>query len=380
MAKRDYYEVLEVNRDADADQIKKSYRRLAIKYHPDKNPNDKTAEEKFKELGEAYEVLSTPQSRAAYDQYGHNAFDPRARAGAGRGGPGGFHDPSDLFREVFGGNSIFEDLFGMGGGERNPGGAQRGSDLRYDMEITFMEAAQGCEKEVSVTKLDQCDNCHGSGAERGATVKTCPTCGGRGQVVSSRGIFSIAQTCPRCEGRGQVIDKPCAACRGSGRRERTSKITIKIPPGVDSGARLRSAGDGEAGARGGPAGDLYVVLHVKAHDIFVREGDDIICEVPVSFVQAALGAEIEVPTLTAAAQIRIPAGTQSSTVFRIKGKGVKNVQGYGWGDLLVRVVVEVPTKLNAVQRAKLEEFAELCDENVNPIAKGFFDRAKNLFR
>jgi molecular chaperone DnaJ len=265
-------------------------------------------------------------------------------------------------------------------GDRREGGAQRGSDLRYDMEITFMEAAQGCEKEVPVTKLDQCDICGGSGAERGATVKTCPTCGGRGQVISSRGIFSIAQTCPRCEGRGQVIDKPCAACRGSGRRERTSKIKIKIPPGVDTGARLRSVGNGEAGVRGGPGGDLYVVLHVKAHDIFVREGDDLICEVPISFVQAALGAEIEVPTLTSVAQIRIPAGTQSSTVFRIKGKGVKNVQGYGWGDLLVRVVVEVPSKLNAAQRAKLQEFGELCDESVNPIARGFFERAKNLFR
>ena len=379
MAKRDYYEVLEVSRESDADEIKKSYRRLAIKYHPDKNPHDKTAEEKFKELGEAYEALSNPQSRAAYDQYGHAAFDPRARAGASRGGAG-FHDPSDIFREVFGGNSIFEDLFGGMGGDRREGGTQRGSDLRYDMEITFMEAAQGCEKDVPVTKLDQCDICHGSGAERGATVKTCPTCGGRGQVISSRGIFSIAQTCPRCEGRGQVIDKPCAACRGSGRRERMSKIKIKIPPGVDTGARLRSVGNGEAGVRGGPAGDLYVVLHVKSHDIFVREGDDLICEVPISFVQAALGAEIEVPTLTSTAQIRIPAGTQSSTVFRIKGKGIKNVQGYGWGDLLVRVVVEVPTKLNAAQRGKLQEFAELCDENVNPIAKGFFERAKNLFR
>lgn len=381
MAKRDYYEVLEVSREADAEEIKKAYRKLAIKYHPDKNPNDKTAEEKFKELGEAYEALSDPQSRSAYDQYGHAAFDPRARAGAGgfgRSGPGGFHDPADIFREVFGGSSIFEDLFGMG--ERREGGVQRGSDLRYDMEISFMEAAQGCEKEVSVTKMDQCDICHGSGAERGATVKNCPTCGGRGQVISSRGIFSIAQTCPRCEGRGKVVDKPCAACRGSGRRERNSKIKIKIPPGVDTGARLRSVGNGEAGVRGGPSGDLYVVLHVKPHDIFVREGDDLICEVPISFVQAALGAEIQVPTLTSETQIRIPAGTQSSTVFRIKGKGIKNVQGYGTGDLLVRVVVEVPSKLNSSQKAKLQEFAELCDESVNPIAKGFFERAKNLFR
>jgi len=255
-----------------------------------------------------------------------------------------------------------------------------GSDLRYDMEITFMEAAQGCEKEVSVNKPDECEHCRGTGAERGATVKTCSTCGGRGQVITSRSIFSIAQTCPRCEGRGQVVDKPCQSCRGTGRRERLSKIKIKIPPGVDTGARLRSVGNGEAGVRGGPAGDLYVVLHVKSHDIFVREGDDLVCEVPISFGQAALGAEVEVPTLTGNAQIRIPPGTQSSTVFRIKGKGIKNVQGYGWGDLLVRVIVEVPIRLNSAQRAKLEEFAQLCDESVNPIARGFFERAKNLFR
>ena len=382
MAKRDYYEILGVDRNADADEIKKAYRKLAIKYHPDKNPNDKSAEESFKELGEAYEVLSTPQSKAAYDQYGHAAFDPRARGGFGRGGGGGggFHDPTDIFREVFGNSSIFEDLFG-GGGESRAGGAQRGSDLRYDLEISFIEATQGCEKEITVTKLDECEVCHGTGAEKGATPKVCPTCGGRGQVISSRGIFSIAQTCPRCDGRGRTIDKPCQVChRGSGRRERTSKITIKIPPGVDTGARLRSVGNGEAGLRGGPSGDLYVVLHVKAHDIFHREGDDLICEVPISFAQAALGAEVEVPTLTGSAQIRIPPGTQPGTVFRIKGKGVRNVQGYGWGDLLIHASVEVPSKLNSAQRAKLQEFAQLCDETVHPLSKSFFEKAKSIFK
>lgn len=376
MAKRDYYEVLGVDRNASEEDIKKAYRKQALKYHPDKNPGDKTAEEKFKELGEAYEALSDPQKRAAYDQYGHAAFDPRMRAG-GRGG--GFHDPFDIFREVFGGSgNIFDDLFG--GGHRDPTGPQRGSDLRYDMEITFEEAALGCEKEVPVTKLDACDTCRGSGAESGSATKVCPTCGGRGQVVMSRGIFSIAQTCSRCDGAGRVLEKPCRSCHGAGRKERTSKIRIKIPAGVDTGARLRSSANGEAGIRGGSPGDLYVVLHVKPHEIFQRDGDDLICDVPVRFIDAALGGEIEVPTLTGKARINMSPGTQNGTVFRLKGKGVRNVQGYGQGDLHVRVVVEVPTHLNAAQRAKLQEFAELCDANVNPISKGFFEKAKNFFR
>src|SRR5271170_2559533 len=330
MAKRDLYEVLGVDRTSDTEEIKKAYRKLAVKYHPDKNPGNHTAEEKFKELGQAYEALSDPQSRAAYDQYGHAAFDSRARARSG------FHEPGDIFREVFGNASIFEDLFG-GGGERRAGGAQRGEDLRYDMELTFLEAAQGCEKEISVTKLDLCDTCHGNGAEPGATAKVCTVCGGRGQVISSRGIFSIAQTCPRCEGNGRVIDKPCRVCGGAGRAERMTKIKIKVPAGVEGGSRLRSSGNGEAGARGGPAGDLFVVLHVKRHDIFNREGDDLLCEIPISFVQAALGDVLEVPTLTEPAQIKVPAGTQAGAVFRLKGKGVRNVHGHGHGDMLVRV-------------------------------------------
>jgi molecular chaperone DnaJ len=376
MAKRDYYEVLGVERSTSIEEIKKAYRKLAVKYHPDKNPGDKAAEEKFKELGEAYEALSDPQRRAAYDQYGHAAFDPRARGG----GRGGFHDPFDIFREVFGGGSgsIFDDLFG-GGGHRTPGGPERGADLRYDMELTFEEAVLGCEKEVSVTKMEACDHCGGSGAETGSSSKVCPTCGGRGQVLMSRGIFSIAQTCSRCEGAGRVIEKPCKTCRGAGRRERASKVKIRIPAGVDTGARLRSSGNGEGGLRGGPSGDLYVVLHVKEHEIFQREGDDLICEVPVGFVEAALGAEIDVPTLTGKAQIRIPPGTQNNTIFRLRGKGVRNVQGYGMGDLHVRVFVEVPTHLNAAQREKLKEFAALCDEQVNPLGKGFFEKAKKFF-
>jgi molecular chaperone DnaJ len=374
MAKRDCYEVLGVERTAEAEEIKKAYRKLALKYHPDKNPGDKTAEEKFKELGEAYEILSDPQKRAIYDQHGHAAFDRRA----GGFGAGPFHDPFEIFREVFGGGGIFEDLFG--GGRADPNQPQRGNDLRYDMEITFEEAAQGCEKEVSVIKLAPCDTCQGSGAEAGSRIRTCPSCGGRGQVVNSRGIFSIAQTCPQCQGSGRVLEKPCKACHGQGRRERSSKIKLRIPAGVDTGSRLRSAGNGEAGFRGGPPGDLYVVLHVQAHAIFQRDGDDLLCEVPVSFVQAALGAEIEVPSLDGAAMIKIPPGTQPGTMFRLKSKGIKNVQGYGRGDLHVRVNVEVPTRLSSTQKAKLQEFADLCNGQESPMSQGFFEKAKKLFQ
>jgi molecular chaperone DnaJ len=382
MAKRDYYEILEVSRDETADGIKKSYRRLAVKYHPDKNPGDRHAEEKFKELGEAYEALSDPQKRAAYDQFGHAAFDPRqrARGGGGFGGAGNFHDPFDIFREVFGGGaggSIFENFFG---GSQDPSGPQRGDDLRYDLEISLEEAALGCEREISVTKLDKCETCDGSGAEAGSKLKMCATCGGRGQVLMSRGIFSIAQTCPHCKGAGRTLEKPCKSCHGNGKLERSSKIKLKIPPGVDAGSRLRSTGNGEAGFRGGPPGDLYVMLHVKAHEIFQRDGDDLLCEVPVSFIQAALGSEIEVPTLEGKATIKIPAGTQPATTFRVKGRGVKNLQGYGHGDLHVRVQVEVPTRLSHEQKAKLQEFAALLDGNETPIAQGFFEKAKKFFK
>jgi len=375
MAKRDYYEVLGVDRNADGEEIKKAYRKLALKHHPDRNPTDKSAEEKFKELGEAYEILSDPQSRASYDHFGHAAFGSRARPPGG----GGFHDPGEIFREVFGGGSIFDDLFGTGG-SRGAEGGSRGDDLRYDMEITFLEAAQGCEKEITVNKLGPCETCGGSGAEKGSTTKSCPTCHGRGQVISSRGIFSIAQTCPHCGGRGRIVDKPCRPCAGSGRRERAAKITLKIPPGVDTGVRLRSSGNGEAGIHGGAAGDLHIVLHVQPHEIFQRDGDDLLCEVPISFAQAALGAEMAVPTLEAPVTVKIPPGTQNGAVFRLKGRGVKNVQGYGQGDLLARVQVEIPTRLNPEQKAKLEEFARLCDERVHPMSKSFFDRAKGLFR
>lgn len=377
MSKRDYYEVLGVSRGASDEEIKKAYRKLAVKFHPDKNPGDKAAEEKFKELSEAYEALGDPQRRAAYDQYGHAAFDPRARAGRASGFGGDFHDPFEIFREVFGGGSIFENFFGGG---PDPSQPHRGDDLRYDLEITLEEAAGGCEREISVSKLDRCDTCDGSGMEPGSKIRTCSTCGGRGQVLSSRGIFSIAQTCPHCRGAGRILEKPCKACHGEGKRQRSSKIKLRIPAGVDAGSRLRSAGNGEAGFRGGPPGDLYVVLHVQPHEMFQRDGDDLLCELPVSFVQAALGAEINVPALDGHATIKIPAGTQPGTTFRVKGKGVKNLQGYGHGDLRVRLQLEVPTRLTTEQKARLQAFAESCGEDANPISKSFFEKARKLFQ
>ena len=382
--KRDYYHVLGVERNASPEDVKKAYRKLAVKYHPDKNPGDKSAEDKFKELGEAYEVLSNVDKRAAYDRYGHQAF---TQGGGFGGAGGGAHDPFDVFREVFGtgrggGGGIFESIFGdmanQDGGER--GGRGRGADLRYDMRITFQEAARGVEKEIEISKLQACDTCHGSGAEPGSKVTTCPTCGGHGQVAVTRGFFNIAQTCPRCRGTGQTIEKPCHTCHGEGRVEKTSKIKIKIPAGVEDGTRLRSSGQGEGGARGGPAGDLYVVLHVEPHEIFQREGTDLYCSVPISFAKAALGGEVKVPTLEGSAVLRVPAGTPSGKVFRLRGKGLPEVHGRGVGDLHAKLYVEVPTKLNHEQRAHLQAFADSCDEHTHPEETSFFRKAKDFFK
>lgn len=376
-SKRDYYEILSVARGATEDEIKRAYRKLAVKFHPDKNPGDAHAEEKFKELGEAYDVLMDPDKRAAYDRFGHAAF--AQGTGAGRGG---FHDPFDIFRDVFGGGNaggIFETFFG-GGPTTDREGRQRGSDLRYDMQITLEEAAFGVEKEIEVRKLDGCEKCGGRGAESGSRAINCPACGGRGQVISSRGFFQVSQTCPRCRGAGQVIEKPCRACEGEGRVEKVSRIKLKIPAGIADGSRLRTSGNGEAGIRGGPAGDLYVVVHVKEHEIFQREDDNLYCEVPVSFTIAALGGEIAVPTLEGKANLKVPAGTQGGQVFKLRGKGVMNVNGRERGDLLARLLVEVPTRLNGEQRKKLEEFAELCGDENTPLHRSFFERAKEFFR
>jgi molecular chaperone DnaJ len=370
--KRDYYEVLEVTRGASGEEIKRSYRKLAVKFHPDKNPDDPHAEEKFKELGEAYDVLMDSDKRAAYDRFGHGAF-------AQGGFRGGFHDPFDIFREVFGGSGgIFDTFFGgsaMSGEDR-----QRGADLRYDMEITLEEAAFGVEKEIEIRKLDTCDKCEGTGAEGGSRAINCPSCGGRGQVISSRGFFQVSQTCPRCRGTGKIVEKPCRKCSGEGRGEKLSRVKLKIPAGISTGSRLRSSRQGEAGVRGGPHGDLYVVIHVKEHEIFQRDEDDLYCEVPIPFSTAALGGEVDVPTLEGKANVKVPAGTQSGQIFRLRGKGIANVDGRGRGDLMARLLVEVPSRLNAEQRQKLEEFASLCGEENTPIRKSFFERAKEFFR
>jgi molecular chaperone DnaJ len=388
--KRDYYDVLGVAKNATADEIKKAYRKLAVKYHPDKNPGDASAEEKFKELGEAYDVLSDEQKRPAYDRYGHAAFAGPGGGGRGGGGfqGGGFHDPFDIFREVFGasgggGNAaaggIFEQFFGGAGGRSDREGRQRGSDLRYDLQITIEEAAKGVEKEIEIAKLDGCSTCNGTGAEAGSRAVTCPQCQGRGQVVSSRGFFQVSQTCPRCRGTGQVVEKPCRRCGGEGRTEQTSRIKLRIPAGIEDGSRLRSVRNGEAGIRGGAPGDLYVVMHVKEHEVFERDGENLFCEIPAPFTIAALGGELEVPTLGGRANVKIPAGTQSGTVFKLRGKGMPVLNSSHTGDLMVRVVVEVPTKLNGEQRKKLEEFAALMGEENAPLRQSFFEKAKRFF-
>ena len=371
--KRDYYEVLGVSRDASPEEIKKSYRKLAVKFHPDKNPGDHTAEEKFKELGEAYEALSDPDKRAAYDRYGHAAFSGGMGGGGGRGGFGGFHDPMDIFSQIFGGG--FEDFFGGGGGRRKGSGKQRGSDLRYDLEISLEEAATGVEKELEIERYVPCDTCEARGTKGSGGVKVCSTCGGRGVVARQAGIFIQQSTC----GAGETISDPCKSCHGEGRVQRESRIKLRIPAGVDTGTRLRSAGNGDAGVRGGTAGDLYVFLHVRDHDVFERDDADLFCEVPLPFSTAALGGELKVPTLNGQASIKIPAGTQGGTVFRLREKGMPALSSQRRGDLNVRVQVEVPTKLSHSQQEKLREFAESIGEHNSPMQEGFFQKAKRFF-
>lgn len=366
--KKDYYELLGVGRNASEEEIKKAYRRLALKYHPDRNPGDKQSEEKFKEISEAYQVLADAEKRAQYDQYGHAAF--------GEGGPfrGGF-DFSSGFEDVFG--DIFGEFFGTGPGRRR--GRARGEDLRYNLTLSFEEAAFGAEKKVKVPRSGPCDTCHGNGSKPGSSPRTCPTCRGQGQVRFEQGFFSVSRTCGQCQGQGRIITDPCGSCGGAGRVRKLHTLSVKIPPGVDTGSRLKLRGEGEAGAGGGAAGDLYVVIQVEPHPLFVRDGLDIVCEVPISFAQAALGTEIDAPTLEGKVKMKIPPGTQSGKIFRLRGKGVRDIHGHHQGDQLVRVVVETPTHLTARQKELLREFAALGGEEVNPLSKGFFDKVKQIF-
>jgi molecular chaperone DnaJ len=374
MSKRDYYEVLGVDKDADDKDIKKSYRRVAMKYHPDRNPDDPDAEEKFKEATEAYDVLMDGEKRQAYDQFGHAGVDPNMGGGAGGFGGGNF---SDIFGDVFG------DIFGGGGGGgRGPGGPQRGSDLRYTLDISLEDAVKGTTVEIRVPTLAGCETCDGSGAKKGSTPTTCGTCGGVGQVRMQQGFFQVQQTCPTCRGRGKSISDPCTDCQGQGRVEKTKTLSVKVPPGVDTGDRIRLSGEGEAGPEGGPTGDLFVQMSVKQHPIFERDGKNLYCEVPITFVDAAVGGELEVPTLDGRVKLKIPAETQTGKLFRLRGKGVKPVRGGSVGDLLCRAVVETPVNLNKEQKEMLREFQDSLGEggkSQSPRQTSWFEGVKSFF-
>ncbi len=369
LEKRDYYEVLGVHRNASEIEIKKAYRKQALKHHPDKNPGDKASEEAFKELSEAYSVLSDRQQRANYDQYGH----------AGMGGGGGFSSGGfggSPFEDLFG--DIFGDLFGGRAGGRSSRG-QRGDDLRYNLSIKFEDAAFGLETKIQIPRYQPCETCDGSGAKPGTNPRTCEVCRGAGQVRYQQGFFSMTRPCPECHGSGQMIDQPCSDCGGQGRIKGKKNLSLRIPAGVESGSRLKLTGEGEPGLQGGPPGDLYVVINVQEHPLFRREGQEIICEIPISFPQAALGCDLEVPTLDEKLNIKVPAGTQSGKVVQLPGKGFPSLQGYARGDQLVVLRVETPTKLTSRQKELLEEFALEGGEDIHPMGKTFLDKVKELF-
>jgi len=375
MAKRDFYETLGVAKNASDEEIKKAYRKLAMKYHPDRNPDSKQAEDKFKEAKEAYEMLSDPQKREAYDRFGHAGVDPNVggAGGAGAGFGGGF---SDAFGDIFG------DIFGGGGRQRGGPQVYRGADLRYNLDITLEQAANGFETTIRVPSWDECETCHGSGAKPGTSPTTCATCGGHGQVRMQQGFFSIQQTCPKCHGSGKVIPDPCNPCSGSGRVKRNKTLEVKIPAGIDDGMRIRSTGNGEPGMNGGPPGDLYVEIHIKQHGVFQRDGDDLHCEMPISFAKAALGGEIEVPTLSGKVSFSVPEGTQSGKTFRLRSKGIKGVRSGFPGDLFCHVVVETPVKLTDRQKELLRDFDQLTTEGGakhSPQSRSWMDKVKEFF-
>lgn len=376
MSKRDYYEVLGVDRGADEKDIKRAYKKLAMKHHPDRNPGDEEALAKFKEVKEAYEILTDSDKRAAYDRYGHAGVDPNMGGGGFGGGAGGA-DFADIFGDVFG------DIFG--GGRRGGGGPQqtRGADLRYNMELSLEEAVRGVSKEIKVPTYASCEKCDGSGAKPGTSAKTCDTCHGMGQVQMRQGFFAVQQACPTCHGSGKVITDPCDACHGQGRVQKTKTLSVKIPAGVDTGDRIRLAGEGEAGQFGAPAGDLYVQVHVKDHPIFVRDGNNLYCEMPISFTTAALGGEIEVPTLDGRVKLKVSEGTQTGRMFRLRGKGVKSVRSGMTGDLMVKTVVETPVNLTSEQRELLEQLEKTLTgdsgKRHKPKSEGFFDSVKRFF-
>ena len=369
--KKDYYEVLGVNRDASDEEIKKAYRKLAMKHHPDRNPDNPKAEDNFKEAKGAYEVLSDAQKRAAYDQYGHAATDGSMGAGGFGGGAAGF-DFGDIFGDIFGG--------GRGGGARS--NVHRGADLRYNLEITLEQAARGTETKIRVPTMAECEICHGSGAKPGTSPSTCSTCGGQGQVRMQQGFFSIQQTCPRCHGSGKTIASPCSSCHGNGRIKQHKTLSVKIPSGVDNDDRIRLSGEGEHGSNGGPPGDLYVVIHITPHSVFQRDHNDLHCEMPVSFAIAALGGEIEIPTLDGSARIKIPTETQSGKIFRLRGKGIKGVRSPTYGDLHCHVMIETPSNLTERQKELLREFEKINEADSarhSPRAKSWMDKVKDFF-
>ena len=367
--KRDYYEVLEVAKQASAQDIKSAYRKKAILFHPDKNPGNRESEEKFKEASEAYSILSDPEKRARYDQFGHAGLGANPFEGQGFGFSGSIND---IFGDIFG------EIFGQGRGGRQRGGPGRGSDLRFNLEITFEEAAFGTETQVKIPRPKRCETCSGSGSKAGTGPRACSNCGGSGELRFTQGFFSVSRPCNVCGGAGRVITDPCATCRGAGKTDAQAILTVKIPAGVDTGTRLRLTGEGEPGESGGQAGDLYVVVHVKEHPIFAREDREVICEVPISFVDAALGSSIDVPTLDGKAKLKIPSGTQSGKIFRLKGKGIPSLNGYERGDQHVRVVIETPTNLSKDQRRLLEEFQAISNPESHPQHKSFWGKVKDL--